>query len=164
MKIKQLLISIISVAVFSLTHSAFAATGAVEVKSVAEVDKVIFNKDGTKVTKRIPAQKVGPDGEVIYTTTFKNISDKSVGNIVINNPVPEHMRYSIGSAAGANTDITFSTDGGKTYSTEDKLSVTTKEGKVRAPTAEEYTNIRWNYKGELAPTQTGTLTFKSVVK
>ena len=164
MNIKQLVLLINLAAALTMAHVAFAAGGAVELKSVVEVDKVIVNKDGTKETKRMPAKKVSPDGEVIYTTTFKNVIDKPVGNIVINNGVPQYTRYVVGSATGANTDITFSVDGGKTYTTEDKLSVTTKEGKVRPAVADDYTNIRWSYKGDLPAAQTGTLVFKAVVK
>ena len=87
-----------------------------------------------------------------------------MSNIVINNGVPQHTRYVVGSATGANTEITFSVDGGKTYNAEDKLAVTTKDGKVRPAVADDYTNIRWSYKGDLAPAQTGALVFKAVVK
>ena len=164
MNIKQLALLIILAAALTMVHAAFAADGAVELKSVVEVDKVIVNKDGTKETKRMPAKKVAPDGEVIYTTTFKNVIDKPVGNIVINNGVPQYTRYVVGSATGANTDITFSVDGGKTYITEDKLTVTTKEGKTRPAVADDYTNIRWTYKAELCAGQSSTAVFKAVVK
>ena len=164
MNIKQLMLIVNTVVTFGLAHTAFAAGGAVELKSIVEVDKVTVNKDGTKETKRIEAKKVSPDSEVIYTTTFKNITDKPVSNIVINNGVPQHTRYVVGSATGTNTEITFSVDGGKTYTDEDKLAVTTKDGKVRPAVADDYTNIRWSYKGDLAPAQTGSLVFKAVVK
>lgn len=147
----------------SFTLSAHAE-GSVLLSSTAEVDVVIKNKDGVKETKRVPAKKVVPDGEVIYTTTFKNVIAKPVGSIVINNPIPKNMRYTAGSAAGANTDITFSADGGKTFNTEDKVMITTDEGKTRPAGADDLTNIRWAYKGELAAGQAGVTVFKAVVK
>lgn len=163
MKFTTLAVTLLTAASLSLAQNVYA-DGAISLSSVAEIDKVMMDKDGKKETKRMLAKKVAPDGEVIYTNTFKNISSKPAGNIVINNPIPQNMRYSVGSASAANTEITYSVDGGKTFTTEDKLTVTTKEGRTRPAAADDYTNIRWTYKGELAAGQSGTAVFKAVVK
>lgn len=163
MKFKKLAASLFATVALSLAHSAFAAP-AVELLSKVEIDKVTINKDGTKETKRILAKKVAPDGEVIYTTTFKNIIDKPVGNIAITNAIPANTVYTAGSAAGENTSITYSVDGGKTYNTAENLSVTGEDGKVRPALASDYTHIRWAYKGDLVAGKTGSAVFRAKVK
>lgn len=163
MKFKTLVGSIVIIAALGLAHSAFAAP-AVELLSKVEIDKVTINKDGTKETKRILAKKVAPDGEVIYTTTFKNIIDKPVGNIAITNAIPANTVYMADSAMGENTSITYSVDGGKTYNTPENLSVTGADGKVRPALASDYTHIRWAYKGDLLAGKTGSAVFRAKVK
>lgn len=157
--------SLLALALLTSTLSLSAlAAGSIELKSIAEVEKTITDKDGKKETKRVIAKKVPPDGVVIYTTTFKNVGLKPVGNIVINNPVAEHTEYLADSAMGENTDITFSTDAGKTFAAPEKLTVTTADGKARPALASDYTHIKWVYKGELAAGKTSEVSFKAKVK
>jgi uncharacterized repeat protein (TIGR01451 family) len=146
----------------SISFSAFAA--GVEFSNKAEVVVTTVNKDGTKESKRIAAKKVAPDGEVIYTTTFKNTIDKPISNIMVTNPVPANMLYTADSAIGANTVITYSVDGGKTYDAPEKLTVAGKDGKQRPAQAADFTHIRWIYKGDLATGKSSDVGFKAKVK
>lgn len=143
---------------------AHAAPGAVEVKSIAEIEVEVVDSKGNKTLKRQPVVTAVPGTEVIYTTTYKNLIAKPVGNIVINNPVPNDTAYKGGSAAGANTDISYSVDGGKTFATPDKLTVKGKDGKERPALASEYTHIRWAHKGELPAGKSGEVSFRAVIK
>ena len=93
----------------ALHLNAFAAD-AVEVRNVAEQEVEIV-ENGKKVVKRVPVGKAVPGSEIVYTTTFRNLIDKPVGNIAISNPVPNDTVYKSGSARGTNTAITFSVDG-----------------------------------------------------
>ena len=145
----------------SISFSAYAA--GVEFSNKAEVD-ITTIKDGKKEIKRMPAKKVAPDGEVIYTTTFKNTIDKPISNIMVNNPVPANMLYTADSATGANTVITYSVDGGKTYDAPEKLTVAGKDGKQRPAQAADFTHIRWIYKGDLATGKSSDVGFKAKVK
>jgi uncharacterized repeat protein (TIGR01451 family) len=146
----------------SISFSAYAA--GVEFSNKAEVMVTVANKDGTKETKRVPAKKVAPDGDVIYTTTFKNTIDKPISNIMVTNPIPANMLYTADSAAGANTVITYSVDNGKTYDAPEKLTVIGKDGKPRPAQAADFTGIRWIYKGDLATGKSSEVTFKAKVK
>lgn len=150
-----------SLSLSTLGFSAYAA--GVEFSNKAEVD-VTTMKDGKKETKRIAAKKVAPDGEVIYTTTFKNTLNKPISNIVVTNPVPANMLYSADSATGANTEIIYSVDGGKTYDAPEKLTVIGKDGKPRPAQAADFTGIRWIYKGDLATGKSSDVGFKAKVK
>lgn len=145
-------------------HLPAHAADAVEIRSVAEVEVEVVNSKGQKELKRQPVEKAVPGTEVIYTTTFRNLIDKPVGNIAITNPVPNDTFYKGGSAAGANTTITFSVDGGKTFATPDKLKLKGQDGKERPALPAEYSHIRWTYLGELGAGKSGTVTFRAVIK
>ncbi len=163
MKLSKIInLSLAALLAGSISFSAYAA--GVEFSNKAEVIVTVANKDGTKETKRVPAKKVAPDGEVIYTTTFKNISVKPISNITITNPIPANMVYSADSASGESTTITYSVDGGKTYAAAETLSVTGKDGKPRPAQAADYTGIRWLYKGDLAAGKSSAVIFKAKVK
>jgi len=152
----------LSALLLAVSISAHAAD-AVEVKNIAEVEVEVVDSKGNKTLKRQPVDKVVPGTEVIYTTTYKNLIAKPVGNIVINNPVPANTAYKSGSATGANTDISFSVDG-KRFATPDKLTVKGKDGKDRPALASEYTHIRWAHKGELAAGKSGEVSFRTLIK
>jgi uncharacterized repeat protein (TIGR01451 family) len=140
-----------------------ATPGSVSLKNIAEMEvKVIEN--GVSVIKRVPVQKALPDAEIIYTTTFKNLIDKPVGDIVVQNPVPNDSIYKSGSAIGSNTVISYSVNGGKSYGAPDTLKVKTKDGKERQALASEYTHIKWIYQGALAAGKSSDISFRTVVK
>ena len=162
MKLSKLInLSIAALLAGSISFSAYAA--GVEFSNKAEVDITVM-KDGKKEIKRIPAKKVAPDGEVIYTTTFKNTIDKPISNIMVTNPIPANMLYTADSATGANTVITYSVDNGKTYDAPEKLTVAGKDGKPRPAQAADFTHIRWIYKGDLATGKSSDVGFKAKVK
>jgi uncharacterized repeat protein (TIGR01451 family) len=158
------------IALFSLigmlacpAHAAPEAKQNITLKNVAEVEVEVTVPNGKKEKKREPVKKAVPGTEVIFTTTFSNAGTKPAGNIVITNPVPDNTSYVGGSGSGANTDITFSVDGGKFFSTSDKLKIK-KDNKERPALPAEYTHIRWSYKGELAAGKSSDVSFKVVIK
>jgi len=140
-----------------------AAAGQVEIKSVAERE-VETVTNGKKEIRRAPVNKAVPGDEIIYTTIFKNLAGKPVGDIVITNPVPNDSLYKADSASGANTVITFSADGGKQYAAPGQLTVKTKDGKTRPALPADYTHIRWTYKGELGAGKSGEVSFRAFIK
>lgn len=146
-----------------LAVSVHAAPGAVEVKSIAEVEVEVVNAKGKKVLKRQPVEKAVPGTEVIYTTTFKNLINKPVGNIALTNPVPDNTTYKAGSATGVNTDITYSLNG-KDYAPLGSLKVKDKDGKTRDALPAEITHIRWTYRGDLPVGKTGEISFRAAIK
>jgi len=158
------LIALCAFTLLAFAHPAARAADAVEIKSVAEVEVEVVNSQGKKELKRQPVEKAVPGTEVIYTTTFKNLIAKPVGNIAITNPVPNDTTYKGGSATGANTDITFSVDGGKTFANPDKLKLKGKDGKERSALPAEYTDIRWTYKGDLGVGKSNDVSFRAVIR
>lgn len=150
---------------------AFAATGflpahaqgKVELRNIVEIEKPVQTADGKTETRRVPAAKAAPGDEVIYTSTFRNNGGKPAGNIVIVNPIPANTTLVGGSAAGDNTDITFSADGGKAWAPADKVRVRGADGKERPAGLSEFTHVRWVYRGELAAGKQGAVSFRVTV-
>ncbi len=136
--------------------------GSIELKNVAEIEVKTTDAKGKVTIKRTPADKAIPGTEVIYTTTFKNISDKPAGDIVINNPLPLHTTLVADSVFGTNTDITYSVDG-KNFATPEKIKVKGKDGKEVPATAADYTHIRWSLKGNLAAGKSGQVGFRAKI-
>jgi uncharacterized repeat protein (TIGR01451 family) len=145
---------------------AFGQQRGIELKSVAEVEVVQKNAAGKTEVKRVEADKakVTPGEVVIFTTTYTNKADKPAKNVVIINPVPEHMTYVDMSASGRSARIDFSVDGGKTYGDPRTLKVTDKNGKIRLALPADFTHIRWTVTAPLAPGASGSVVFKARVR
>jgi uncharacterized repeat protein (TIGR01451 family) len=142
-----------------LSSVTMAAEDQIKVWSKAETKEKV-KENGKDVEKKVPAVKALPGTIIYYTTEFKNISPKSVDGINIINPIPKLTSYVDKSAYGDNTDITFSTDGGKSWDTADKLKIKGKDGKMTAAKSTNYTHIRWKHKGPLASGKTGKALFQ----
>ena len=84
--------------------------------------------------------------------------------MVITNPVPEHMNYKGGSAAGEGMAITFSIDGGNSYDRPENLKVKNTDGKERIAEPSEYTHIRWVLNGSIQPGEGGEVIFRAILQ
>jgi uncharacterized repeat protein (TIGR01451 family) len=165
MRISNLLIAVsLSMVLGSFSVVARSADGAISLKSIAQVEIEVVDKDGKKTIQRTPVRRAIPGREVIYTTTFQNLIDKPVGNIVINNPVPNDSEYTAGSAFGKDCEILFSVDGGKSFKISEQLRVKGADGKERIALPREYTYIRWTYNGQLMAGKSGKVGFRAVFK
>jgi uncharacterized repeat protein (TIGR01451 family) len=140
--------------------------GSIELKSVSEVEVTTTNAKGEKEVKRVEAAaaKVIPGDVVIFTTQYANIDRKPAENVVITNPVSEHVVYVENSAEGQGMKIEFSADQGKRYAAPDKLTKTDAKGVSKRATARDYTHIRWTLGKPLAPDGKGSVTFRAMVK
>ena len=140
--------------------------GAIELTTVAEVEVVQKNEKGEEVRNRIEASKanVAPGDTVIFTVHYVNNGDAPAADVVIKNPVPQHMTYVDKSAEGAGTKVDFSIDGGKTHAAPDKLTITGADGKVRTASASEYTHIRWALVKPVGKGGKGIVSFRAKVK
>ena len=140
------------------------AKGHIQLTSVAEIEQEVFNDEGKKVVKRMPATKVMPGTEVIFTTRYENVSQQKAENAVISNPVPEHMLYKAYSASGAGTRITYSIDNGKSFNIPAKLFVYDASGRQFAARPQDYTHIRWEISKPLQPGEKGEVSFRAILK
>ena len=142
------------------TLDATERQGHIEIKSTVEVLTTVI-ENGVKVQKLIPAKKILPNTVLFYKNTFTNISDKPADNIKLVNPIPKHTLYQTGSARGANSDITFSVNNGKSWAKPEALTVLDYEGNAIPATAKDYTHIRWIYMQDLAPSERQNVSFQS---
>ena len=138
--------------------------GHIKLTSVAEVEKEVFNSEGKKEVKRVPAAKVLPGSEVIFSTRYENASKDKAENAVITNPIPEHMIYKLNSAQGAGTQITFSIDNGKSYNIPAELFVMDAAGRKFPARPKDYTHIRWTFKTPLPSGAKGDVSFRAILK
>lgn len=155
--------AIVAAMLLTLTASAYAAEKAcVELKTSAETEREVVEQ-GQKVKRLLPAGKVVPGDEVVWTITATNVCQTPADNVVIANPVPEHMTYVAGSATGTGSDIAYSVDG-KDFKVAADLTVRGADGTTRAARADDYRAIRWTYKNAFAPGATAFVRYRALVK
>lgn len=154
--------ALLAILVLTLSSISFAADkGSIELKAVVEKEIQVVNEKGEKVLKRVPAEKVIPGEEVIYTIVYENIGAEPAGGIVITNPIPEHMIYTHGSAIGIGTDITFSIDGGISWDKPENLKIKEADGTIRLAKTSEYTHIRWKLGKKLIAGGKGDVNYRA---
>jgi uncharacterized repeat protein (TIGR01451 family) len=141
-----------------------AAADAMQVTTEAFQDVVVKNKDGKPEKKRQPVKTAIPGGEVIYVITYRNTGDKPAENVVVNNPVPEHLAYIPGSAQGAGTRVEFSVDKGKQFGALETLRVKAANGAVRMAKGEDVTHVRWVVLTPVSPGASDSVTYKAIIK
>jgi uncharacterized repeat protein (TIGR01451 family) len=134
----------------------------VELKTSGAIEQEVVEQ-GNKVQRLVPIDKIVPGDEVVWTITAKNVCKEAADNVVIGNPVPEHMTYVIGSAMGTGTDITFSVDGQEFRSAAD-LQVRAADGTMHIARPDEYRAVRWAYKASFAPGAIAFVRYRAVVK
>jgi uncharacterized repeat protein (TIGR01451 family) len=127
---------------------------------VQELIQVVDAK-GQSHFKAVDATEIVPGERILYTTTFKNSGSQASDNIIISNPIPENTRYLGGTAKGENCVITYSVDDGDSWGSAESLKVKLKDGTFRSAEASDYTNIRWEYRQSLKPTEARAVSFQT---
>ena len=138
--------------------------GHIQLQSVAEVEQEVMNSEGKKEIKRMPAAKVVPGTEVIFTQRYENVSKETAENAMITNPIPEHMIYQDGSAAGEGTRVTFSVDNGQSYNIPARLFVFDAAGRKFPARPQDYTHIRWTFTRPLPSGEKGEVSFRAILE
>jgi uncharacterized repeat protein (TIGR01451 family) len=155
--------TIVAAVLLTMTAGAYAADKAcVELKASAATEQEVIEQ-GQKVRRLVPAGKVLPGDEVVWTITATNVCKTPTDNVAIANPVPAQMTYVTGSATGAGTEVAYSLDG-KDFKDAANLTVHSDDGAPRAARADEYRAIRWTYKNSFAPGATAVVRYRAIVK
>ncbi len=137
--------------------------GCIELKSVAETEESYRDDKGQQVVRRVPAAKVVPGTQVIWTLSATNVCATAAGQVFIDNPVPEHMTLVTDSVRGTGADISYSLDG-KVFAASEQLRVTEVDGTTRQPRADEYTHVRWSFRNSIGPGQLAAASFRATVR
>ena len=142
-----------------------AAPGAKDslaVKASAEVESKI-SVNGREMIKLVPADRLVPGDEVIYTLEIRNIGAAPVLSPSVRFAIPHHMRYIAESAAGPGAEVSYSIDGGRTFDAPENLKVAGPAGRLRPATVADYTHIRWQLKQRLNVNSVAFARFRAVV-
>ncbi|MGH8494282.1 MAG: hypothetical protein ACRERR_14420 [Moraxellaceae bacterium] len=140
------------------------ALAEVQLSSVAFQEKEVVGKDGKKSVKREPLANAVPGQEVIYVITYRNTGTEPVQNVVVNNPVPKELSYVGNSALGNGTRFEASVDGGKTFGVFSQLTVKAADGKTRAASGSDVTNLRWTLSTPLKGGGEGDVSYRAVLR
>jgi len=135
--------------------------------SIAQFREVTEQKGGARASRMVPAQSVSPGDVVEYVLTYANQGDAPATDANIDDAIPKGTTYLANTASGEGAEITFSSDGGKTFAPAVKLTYEFRlpSGAVekRVATPAEYTHVRWTLKS-VPPGATGKVAFRVKVK
>ena len=150
-------------AAFALIASTAAlAAPKVEI-GISQAKEVVEQRGEKRESRFVPAKEVTAGDVVEYTLAYKNAGDQPARDAVIDDPIPKGTSYLAASATGEGAEITFSTDGGKTFAPAVRLTYQLRlpSGQVetRSATPSDYTHVRWTVR-EIAPGATGTVSFR----
>lgn len=135
----------------------------IAIKAIAEVQTKI-SQNGREASKLIPADRVVPGDEVIYTLEIRNTSARALPSPRVDYPIPDHMRYLADSAAGPGAAVSYSVDGGRTFGRPESLRIAGPGGLSRPAAPADYTHIRWQLKNTLKGNSVAFARFRAVVK
>ena len=152
-------LAVIALAALFFAPQAWAQKKHIDLDAKVEREIEVVDEKGQKTIKREQAVTVMPGEVVVYTITARNVGEEPATNVVITDPIPEHMDYT-GSVTGERTRITFSVDGGKTYDVATALMVPDGEGEKPAK-PEDYTHIRWRFNDALEPGSARSVEFRA---
>lgn len=142
---------------------AAVAEGCIELRTVAEVEQRTVDAQGNLAVRRVPAAKVVPGTEVIWTVSARNVCQKAADALTIDSPIPEHMAYVADSAAAARATVSYSLDGQR-YAGADALTVREADGTVRKARADEYRAVRFAMNAPLGAGQSISAQYRAVVE
>jgi uncharacterized repeat protein (TIGR01451 family) len=140
-----------------------ATSEALVVKAVAEVETLAV-QGGRDVVKLVPANRVVPGDQVVYTLEIRNPGRTAVRNPIVTYAVPSHMMYVADSATGPGAEVRYSVDDGRFFDRPENLRVSDADGHSRPAKPDEYTYIRWQLKNTLKSKSVAFARFRAVVK
>ncbi len=142
----------------SLAAGASIAKPRLEI-AIAQAREVVEGKK----TRMVPIQSASPGDVVQYTLTYANKGDEVANDAVIDDPIPKGTTFLANTAAGEGAEVTFSSDGGKTFAAPVRLSyeIRLPSGEVqkRIATPADYTHVRFLIK-QVAAGKSGSVAFR----
>jgi len=138
----------------------------IELKNSA-AKEIVRIKDGRQIVELLPVVKTARGDILVYTVSYRNSGQSEARNVTVVDPIPEGATYMPGSAAGQNSKILFSINGGATYIEPPVLykSLDASGKEITGPASPEmYTHVKWIVQVPLKPGETGKASFKVKVK
>lgn len=154
-------VSLLTLAALStLAVSASALTA----QQTVQKETTVVGSDGSISTVRETVEKIVPGERVVYTLDFKNDDIEAANDIVLTMPIPAEVKYLEGTAEVPETNVTFSADGGESFSSRQSVMLMDSAGNIRAAGADELTHIRWSVPGPVEAGEGGVLSFAASVR
>lgn len=147
----------------SAVASPYAQGGSVALRAIAEQEIEVVNEQGETEVRRVEAGKITPGDEVVYSIVYENVGEAPADNVIITNPVPEHMSC-LDVTDARSMRITASVDGGTNFDATGSLVVVEEDGSKRPAELADYTHIRWTLTDPLAPGAIGRVEFRAVLQ
>ncbi|PSB03486.1 DUF11 domain-containing protein [Merismopedia glauca] len=131
-------------------------------------EKQIFEKNGKKVNwQALQSGTVVNPGDVLrYNLVGENKGSGAAKNLVLTQPIPKGTVYVLKSATANGAKLSFSIDGGKTFSPNPVVAVKLANGKVetRPAPAAMYSMTRWDFNQPVNAKSSVKVSYKVVVK
>jgi uncharacterized repeat protein (TIGR01451 family) len=112
-------------------------------------DVITIATPSVTVVKSVDRASARPGDVLTYSVAYTAGGSASSYGVTVTDAVPAAVAYVAGSAAGAGTTISYSHDGGATYTASDAAPVT---------------HIRWLRTSPMAPGGSGTASFRAAVR
>jgi uncharacterized repeat protein (TIGR01451 family) len=158
---RRALLILVPILMLISAGAAVAADRSIELRTVAETDIKVIDAAGKEQTERVTATKIVPGDEVIYTVYFTNRGSDATDDVVITNPVPEHMFVRQIETSQRPMLVVVSVDGGSQYGSPRDLTITDAGGRTRPAQPSDYTHVRWTLQEPLAPGAEGSVSFRA---
>lgn len=115
--------------------------------AISQAKEVVEGKGAVRTTRMVPTTSASSGDVIEYTLSYTNAGDEAATDAVIDDPIPKGTTYIANSASSEGAELSFSSDGGKTFAPAVKLTYELRlpNGQVekRVATPAEYTHVRW---------------------
>lgn len=124
-----------------------------------KVVKTIVDESGEKRIELTDTSIVVPGDVLLFSTSYRNQTDKPVENFVLTNPLASAVAYS----SDEKNEQQVSVDGGNSWGLLSELTVTAEDGTTRAAQGSDVTHLRWVLP-IIRPAESGQITFNAIVR
>lgn len=130
----------------------------------ALLEKVVESKgpDGAAHYDLAPGVVSATGEQFVLTLRFTNTTGTTVDGVRITSAIPAGLRYVAGSATGPGGLVLFSVDGGRTFGTEQELSVRVAGPESGGAEQTVYTHVRWVLEAPLEVGATGFVRLRAL--
>jgi len=151
-------------AICALIAVSSALASGLTASHTVEKEVVVQTEDGTTEIKYVSADRIAPGEKVLYSLNVANDGAQAATNLVLVMPVPDEVQFITGSAKKTGSTVSYSVDGGQSFSPWAELSVKQPDGRSKSASADDVTHIRWDLAGPIEPGTTDVLSFKGTLK
>ncbi len=168
--VRRALVACVAALAVSISAAAFAQLAdwatTKGVRLDALLEKIVESKgpDGAVHYDLAPGVVSTGGEQFVLTLRFTNTTGATVDGVRITGAIPAGLRYVAGSATGPGGLVLFSVDGGRTFGTEQELSVRGAVAESGAAGQNVYTHVRWVLEAPLEVGATGFVRLRALAR